>query len=95
VSKKFDELVSEALAVEREIRSLSGDKPSIRAWISACLKRGGLEYVDIEDAKSRLGGDFLRTRAVDSGAYVRDVRKYILNGSLKEPPEAFLDYLLE
>jgi hypothetical protein len=37
---------------------------------------------------SWLGGDFLRTRAVDSGAYLRDVRKYITNASLKEPPEA-------
>jgi plasmid stabilization system protein ParE len=48
----------------------------------------GAGIADVEDAKSRLGGDFLRTRAVDSGAYVRDVRKYIANASLKEPPEA-------
>jgi hypothetical protein len=88
VSKKFEELVTEALAVEREIRLLSSDKPSIRGWVDACLKRGGLEYADVEDAKGRLGGDFLRTRAVDSGAYVRDVRKYILNAALKEPPPA-------
>jgi hypothetical protein len=88
MSKKFDELVTEALVVEKELRALSGDKPSIRGWVDACLKRGGLEYEDIEDVKSRLGGDYLRTRAVDSGAYVRDVRKYITNASLKEPPEA-------
>jgi hypothetical protein len=88
MSRKFDELVTEALAVEREIRSLSGDKPSIRGWVDACLKRGGLDYEDIEAAKERLGGDYLKTRAVDSGAYLRDVRKYIASGSLKEPPPA-------
>jgi hypothetical protein len=38
-----EELVAEALAVEREIRLLSGDKPSIRGWVDACLSRGGLE----------------------------------------------------
>lgn len=88
VSKKFDELVNEALAVERESRALSADKPSIRGWVSACLSRGGLEYEDIESVKERLDGDYLRTRAVDSGAYVRDVRKYISTASLKEPPAA-------
>jgi hypothetical protein len=88
MSKKFDDLVNEALTVEREIRPLANDKPSIRGWVDTCLKRGGLEYADVEDVKNRLGGDFLRTRAVDSGAYVRDIRKYILSASLKEPPPA-------
>jgi hypothetical protein len=88
MSKKFDELINEALAVEREIRGLSGDKPSIRGWVDACLKRGGLDYEDVEATKERLGGDYLKTRAVDSGAYLRDVRKYITSGSMKEPPEA-------
>jgi hypothetical protein len=54
VSKKFEELVTEALAVEREIRAMSGDKPSIRGWVDACLKRGGLVYEDVEDVKARL-----------------------------------------
>ena len=88
MGQKFNDLVDEALAVEKELRALSGDKPSIGGWVSACLKRGGLAYEDIESAKERLGGDFLRTRMVDSGAYIRDVRKYIINGSLKEPPAA-------
>jgi hypothetical protein len=88
MSRKFDELVTEALVVEKELRGLSNDKPSIRGWVDTCLKRGGLEYADVEDVKNRLGGDFLRTRAVDSGAYLRDVRKYIMSGSLKEPPPA-------
>jgi hypothetical protein len=88
MSRKFDELVTEALVVEKELRALSGDKPSIRGWVDACLKRGGLDYEDVEATKERLGGDYLKTRAVDSGAYVRDVRKYIANASLKEPPPA-------
>jgi hypothetical protein len=88
MSKAFDQLVSEALEVERELRSLSGDKPSIRGWVQACLKRGGLLYEDIEDVKERLGGDFLHTKMVDSGPYVRDLRKYLLNSSIKEPPAA-------
>jgi hypothetical protein len=88
MSKKFEELVTEALVVEKELRALSGDKPSIRGWVDACLKRGGLDYEDVEATKERLGGDYLKTRAVDSGAYLRDVRKYIMSGSMKEPPEA-------
>jgi hypothetical protein len=86
VAAQFDALVDEALAVEKELRALSGDKPSIRGWVSACLSRGGLCYEDIEAVKERLGGDFLHTRMVDSGAYARDLRKYIVGGSLKEPP---------
>lgn len=88
MSRRFDELVDETLAVEKELRALSGDKPSIRGWIAACLSRGGMSYEDIEGVKANLGGDFLHTRMVDAGAYCRDVRKYIANGSLKEPPEA-------
>jgi hypothetical protein len=88
MSRQFDALVTEALDAERELRSLSDDKPSIRGWVNACLKRGGLLYEDIEVIKANLGGDFLRTKMVDSGAYVRDIRKYIMNGSLKEPPAA-------
>jgi hypothetical protein len=88
MSKAFDALVSEALDAERELRALSGGKPSIRGWVDACLKRGGLLYEDVEDVKERLGSDFLHTKMVDSGPYVRDIRKYILNGSIKEPPPA-------
>ncbi len=88
MSKRFNELVTEALEVERDLRALSGDKPSIRGWVSACLSRGGLVYEDIEAVKERLGGDFLQTRMVDSGAYCRDLRRYIVNGSVREPPRA-------
>jgi hypothetical protein len=88
MSRQFDQLVSEALGVERELRALSGDKPSIRGWVDACLKRGGLLYEDIEAVKERMGGDFMHAQMADSGPYVRDVRKYILNESIKEPPPA-------
>ena len=88
MTRQFDAAVDVALEIERELRSLSGDKPSIRGWVSACLSRAGLVYEDVEAVKERLGSDFLHTRMVDSGAYCRDVRKYIANGSLKEPPEA-------
>ena len=59
--------------------------------MSACLSRAGLVYEDVEAIKERLGSDFLHTRMVDSGAYCRDVRKYIANGSLKEPPRGSQD----
>jgi hypothetical protein len=88
MSKQFDLLVNEALDAERELRALSDDKPSIRGWVDACLKRGGLTYEDIEDVKERMGGDFMHAKMADSGPYVRDVRKYILNESIKEPPLA-------
>ncbi len=88
MSKRFNELVTEAIEVERDLRALSGDKPSIRGWVSACLSRGGLVYADAEAIKERLGGDFLQTRMVDSGAYCRDLRRYIVNGSVREPPRA-------
>jgi hypothetical protein len=88
MSRKLDELLDEALQVEREFRSLSADKPSIRGWVQACLSRGGVVYADIEAVKERLGSDFLQTRMVDAGAYSRDLRRYIVGGSLKEPPAA-------
>ena len=88
MSRRFDAAVDVGLEIERELRALFGDKPSIRGWVSACLSRGGLVYEDIEAVKERLGGDFLHTRMVDSGAYCRDLRKYIVGGSVKEPPAA-------
>ena len=88
MSQKFNDLVDAALAVEKELRALSGDKPSITGWVSACLKRGGLVYEDIESVKEKLGSDFLQTRMVDSGAYCRDLRKYLAASSVKEPPAA-------
>lgn len=88
MSTKFNELVTEALGVERELRALSADKPSIRGWVSACLSRGGLVYTDVESVKERLGGDFLHTKMIDSGAYCRDLRRYVVGGSVKEPPRA-------
>ena len=35
---KFHELVTEALSVERELRALTPDKPSLRCFISECLR---------------------------------------------------------
>jgi len=88
MSKAFNATVDTAIEIERELRFLSGDKPSIRGWVSACLSRGGLVYADVEAAKERLGADLLQTRMVDSGAYCRDLRRYIVNGSVREPPRA-------
>jgi hypothetical protein len=88
MSRQFDATVDVALEIERELRALSGDKPSIRGWVEACLSRGGLVYENIESVKERLGADFLHTQMVDAGAYCRDLRKYLASGSLKEPPAA-------
>jgi hypothetical protein len=88
MSRKFDATVDVALEIERELRALSGDKPSIRGWVQACLSRGGLVYEDIEAVKERLGSDFLQTRMVDPGAYCRHLRRYTIGGSVKEPPAA-------
>ena len=83
---KFNELVNEALEVERELRLLTPDKPSLRCYIAECLDRAGAEYPAVEEIKARLeGADF--ERASGTGAYIRDVTRQIASGRLREPPE--------
>ena len=83
---KFNELVTEALSVESELRLLSPDRPSLRCFIAECLDRAGAEYPAVEEIKARLeGADF--ERASGTGAYIRDVTRQIASGRLREPPE--------
>lgn len=87
MSKRFDELVTEALAVEKELRALSGDKPSLRCFISECLTRSGESYEAVEQAKERLLEPVFGRKSGCS-AFVRDLTRQIANGRFPAPPEA-------
>jgi hypothetical protein len=85
MSKKFDELIHEALQVEREIRSLSGDKPSLRCFIAECLARADASYDEVEAVKERLAEKLFGLHS-GCGAYIRNVTREIASGRLPEPP---------
>jgi hypothetical protein len=87
MSRKFDELVTEALAVEREIRALSGDKPSLRCFIAECLTRSGESYEAVEQVKERLL-ELVFGRKSGCSAFVRDLTRQVANGRFPTPPEA-------
>ena len=82
---KFNELVTEALSVERELRLLIPGRPSLRCYISECLSRADTDYTAVEEIKSRLENtDFEKTSG--TGAYIRNVTREIASGRLPEPP---------
>ncbi|MGH8479174.1 MAG: hypothetical protein ACREXK_06300 [Gammaproteobacteria bacterium] len=85
MSKKFNELVTEALEAEREYRVLASGRLSLRAFIAECLARAGASYEAVEAVKERLA-DPLWERHSGCGAYLRDVRREIAAGKFKEPP---------
>lgn len=87
MSRKFDELISETLAVERELRALSADKPSLRCFISECLTRSGESYEAVEQVKERLLEPVFEKRSGCS-AFIRDLTRQIANGRFPAPPEA-------
>ena len=83
---KFNELVTEALSVERELRLLIPGRPSLRCYISECLSRADTDYTAVEEIKSRLENTgFEKTSG--TGAYIRNVTREIASGRLREPPE--------
>ena len=83
---KFNELVTEALSVERELRLLIPGRPSLRCYISECLSRADTDYTAVEEIKSRLENTgFEKTSG--TGAYVRHLTREIASGRLREPPE--------
>lgn len=86
MSKKFNDLVTEALTVEKELRTLSADRPSLRCYIAACLERSGEAYTEVEAIKERMS-DEMTFRHSGCGAYVREVERVIASGKLPEPPE--------
>jgi hypothetical protein len=85
MSRKFDELVNETLAVERELRVLAPDKPSLRCFIEECLARGKASYEDVEQVKLRLADVSFGLHS-GCGAFVRDLTRQMLAGRVSEPP---------
>ena len=82
---KFNELITEALSVERELRLLIRGRPSLRCYISECLSRADTDYTAVEEIKSRLENTgFEKTSG--TGAYIRNVTREIASGRLPEPP---------
>jgi hypothetical protein len=87
MSRKLEELVNETLQVEREIRGLSGDKPSLRCFIAECLTRSGESYEAVEQVKERLL-DPVFSKKSGCSAFVRDLTRQIANGRFPTPLEA-------
>ena len=82
---KFNELITEALSVERELRLLIRGRPSLRCYISECLSRADTDYTAVEEIKSRLENTgFEKTSG--TGAYIRNVTREIASGRLPETP---------
>ena len=81
---KFNELVTEVLSVERELRLLTPGRPSLRCYISECLSRADADYTAVEEIKSRLENTgFEKTSG--TGAYIRNLVREIVSGRLPEP----------
>ncbi len=85
MSRQFNTLVNEALVVEKELRRLAPDKPSLRCFIAECLSRAGEGYPAVEELKARLT-DPAFERSSGTGAYLRNVTREIIGGRFREPP---------
>ena len=86
MTRQFDAAVAVALEIERELRVLTPDRPSLRCFIAECLSRADATYPDVEEIKMRLEAtDFERNSG--TGAYVRNLVREIASGRLREPPE--------
>ncbi len=85
MSKRFNELVTEALEVERELRVLTPGRASLRCFIAECLARAGATYEEVEAVKARLA-DPAFERQSGTGAYVRHLTREVAGGRFAEPP---------
>ena len=83
---KFNELVTEALSVEKELLALLPGKLSLRCFIAECLARADASYEEVEAQKERLAEDHNSAQS-GSAAYVRHLTREIASGRLREPPE--------
>lgn len=70
MSKRFNELVTDTLEVERELRVLTPGRASLRCFIAECLSRAGATYEEVEAVKARLADPEFE-RQSGTGAYVR------------------------
>ncbi|MGH8570650.1 MAG: hypothetical protein ACREXU_22260 [Gammaproteobacteria bacterium] len=85
MSKRFNELVTEALDVERELRVLTPGRASLRCFIAECVSRAGATYEAVEEVKARLA-DPAFERHSGTGAYVRHLTREVASRRLAESP---------
>ena len=86
MSRQFDAAVDVALEIERELRVLTPDRPSLRCFIAECLARADASYEEVEVQKERLAEEHNSAHS-GSAAYVRHLTREIASGRLREPPE--------
>ena len=86
MTRQFDAAVAMGLEIERELRALTPDRPSLRCFIAECLSRADDTYEEIEAVKDRLAEDHNSAHS-GSAAYVRHLTREIASGRLREPPE--------
>ena len=86
MSRQFDAAVDVGLEIERELRVLTPDRPSLRCFIAECLNRADASYEEVEAQKERLAEEHNSVHS-GSAAYVRHLVREIASGRLREPPE--------
>ncbi len=87
MSKRFNELVTEALEVERELRVLAPGRASLRCFIAESLKMAGVTYRVVESVKERLESAAFE-RDSGTGVYLRHLTRELASGKYPEPPAA-------
>jgi len=69
MTRQFDAAVAVAIEIERELRLLSPDRPSLRCFIAECLNRADASYEEVEVQKERLAEEHNSAHS-GSAAYV-------------------------
>jgi hypothetical protein len=85
MTRQFDAAVDVALEIERELRVLTPDRPSLRCFIAECLSRADATYEEVEAVKERLAEKLFASQS-GCGAFIRNLSREISNGTLREPP---------
>jgi hypothetical protein len=86
MTRQFDAAVDVALEIERELRLLTPDRPSLRCFIAECLSRADASYDEVETLKERLAETLFGLKS-GCGTYIRHLTREIASGRLREPPE--------
>ena len=60
MTRQFDAAVDVGLEIERELRGLVPDRPSLRCFIAECLARADATYEEVEGGQRASGGQTLR-----------------------------------
>jgi hypothetical protein len=77
--------VDVALEIERELRLLTPDRPSLRCFIAECLARADTTYEEVETVKARLAETLFGLKS-GCATFIRDLTRQIASGRFLEPP---------